>query len=270
MIKQVRRPLPEQKLVVVADSTYAALEFLASCQQVSQPPTVITRLRLDAALYDAAPSRVAGQMGRPHLNGARQPTLAARLADAATVWTEVQVAWYGRTSKTVQLASGAAVWYHSGLPPVSLQWVLISDQSGGFEPQALLCTDMTVSAEQIVEWFVLRWQEEVTFEEARAHLGIETQRQWSELAILRTTPCLLALFSLITLFAHQLLQGQGLVPRQAAWYTKEVPTFADTIALVRQHLWEVEGFWMSGAEQDMVKIPRALLQSFIDALVYAA
>jgi hypothetical protein len=219
MVKQVRRWLPKRKLVVVGDSAYASLEFLASCQQLSEPVTVITRLRLDAALYDTAPSRVVGQTGRPRLKGARQPTLAARLADAATVWIEASVSWYGRTKKSVQLASGTGVWYHTGLPVVHIRWVVIRDAAGVFQPQALLCTDVTSDARQIVEWFVLRWQEEVTFEEARAHLGIETQRQWSQLAIERSTPCLLGLFSLVTVFAHHLLQGQELVPRQAAWYT---------------------------------------------------
>lgn len=269
MVKQVRRWLPERTLVVVADSTYAALDFLATCQRLRNPVTVVTRLRLDAALYDPVAERVVGQIGRPRLKGARQPTMAARVADEATEWTEVTVAWYGRTRKSIRLASGTAVWYHSGMAPVSICWVVIIDPAGQFEPQALLCTDSTAEAKQIVEWFVLRWQLEVTFEEARAHLGVETQRQWSELAILRSTPCLLALFSLVTLFAHQLLQGQELVPRQAAWYAKELPTFADTLALVRQHLWPVEGFWMSRADADAVKIPRALFERFTDALAYA-
>lgn len=270
MVKQVRRWLPNRTLVVTADSTYAALDFLASCQRLKEAVAVITRLRLDAALYDPAPARLAGQNGRPRLKGARQATLAARLSGSATLWSEHRLAWYGRTTKTVRLASGTALWYHSGMRPVSIRWVLITDPQGAFEPQALLCTDLTISAQQIVEWFVLRWQLEVTFEEARAHLGRKTQRQWSELAVLRTTPGLLGLFSLVTLFAHQLLQGQELPVRQAAWYRKDVATFADTIALVRQHLWPVEGFWMSGAEQDMVKIPKVLLERFTDALAYAA
>ena len=270
MLKQVRRWLPERRLVVVADSSYAALDFLAACQGLRNPVTVLTRLRLDAALYDPTPVRVAGQNGRPRKKGARQPTLQARLSDTATIWMEVTLAWYGRTTRKLRLASGTAVWYHSGLPPVSIRWVLITDPAGAFDPQALLCTDPTVAVHQIVEWFVSRWQLEVTFEEARAHLGIETQRQWSALAIARTTPCLLAVFSLVTVFAHHLLQGQELAPRQSAWYVKEVPTFADTIALVRQHLWPVEGFWMSCGEGDMVKIPRALLERFTDALAYAA
>jgi hypothetical protein len=170
----------------------------------------------------------------------------------------------------VRLASGFAVWYHSGLPPVNIRWVLITDPAEQFEPQALLCTDVNAGAKQIVEWFVLRWQLEVTFEEARAHLGIETQRQGSDLAIARTTPSLLGLFSLVTVFAHHLLQGQELVPRQAVWYTKDLPTFADTIALVRHNLWPVDGFWMSCGDEDMIKIPTALLNRITDTLAFAA
>ncbi len=270
MIGQVRRWLPNRELIVTADSTYAALDFLAFCQGLRKPVTVITRLRLDAALYDPAPARLVGQNGRPRKKGARQATLAARLTDPATVWTEATVAWYGRTLKTVRLSSGTAVWYHSGMTPVCIRWVLVTDPAGTCEPQALLCTNTSVSAEQLVEWFVWRWQLEVTFEEARAHLGIETQRQWSELAILRTTPGLLGLFSLVTLFAHELLPGQELPVRQAAWYLKDVPTVADTIAFVRQQLWPAEGFWMSCDEQDMVKIPKALLDRLTNTLAFAA
>lgn len=270
MLCQVRRWLPQREIVVTADSAYAALDFLAACQGLNKPIVVITRLRRDAALYDEAPVRVEGQIGRPRKKGARQPTLAARLADPTTHWTEHNVAWYGRMNKTVRLASGTAVWYHSGMPPVSIRWVLVTDVAGTFEPQALLSTELEASAAQIVEWFVLRWQLEVTFAEARAHLGIETQRQWSELAIVRTTPALLGLFSLVTLFAHQVLQGQALPVRQASWYAKPVPTFADTIALVRQQLWPCNGFWMSCGAGDMVKISRALLDRLTDTLAFAA
>jgi hypothetical protein len=134
----------------------------------------------------------------------------------------------------------------------------------------LLSTNQELTAVQIVEWFVMRWQLEVTFEEARAHLGIETQRQWSDLAIARTTPLLLGLFSLVSLFAHHLLQGQELPTRQAAWYSKELPTFSDTLAFVRQQLWPATISWMSPAEPDMVKIPKLLLDRLTDALAYAA
>ncbi len=270
MITQVRRWLPDRVIVVLADSTYAALELLATCAGLPQPVTLITRLRLDAALYDPAAPREKGKRGAPRLKGARQPTLATRLADPLTNWARVTLAWYGRTTRTVELASGTAVWYHGGLPAVPIRWVLIRDPQGKFKPQALLSTDPTLAAQQIVEWFVLRWQLEVTFEEARAHLGVETQRQWSDLAIVRTTPALLGLFSLVTLFAHQLLQGQDLAVRQAAWYPKTVATFSDTLAFVRQQLWPVRISWLSPTDPDVVIIPKALFARLTDTLAFAA
>ena len=210
MIRQLRRWLPNRSLVVVADSAYAAIELLACAQGFQQPVTVITRLRLDAALYDPAPERTKGTNGRPRLKGARQPTLAQRLADPHTVWETVMVSWYGGQQRTVGVVTGTALWYHTGLPPVALRWVLIRDPQGKFDPQALLCTDQAVTATQIIQWFVLRWQVEVTFHEVRSHLGVETQRQWSDLAILRTTPALLGLFSLVTIFALSIAPGAAI------------------------------------------------------------
>src|SRR3989442_6572750 len=95
---------------------------------------------------------------------------------------------------------------------------------------------------------------EVTFHEVRSHLGVETQRQWSDLAILRTTPALLGLFSLVTIFAHQLLQEQPLPVRQAAWYAKELPTFSDTLAFIRHQLWPVSISYLSPPQPDMLEI----------------
>jgi hypothetical protein len=270
MIIQLRRWLPTRAIVLVADSTYAVLELLACCVGLPTPVTMITRLRLDAALYDPAPPRTSGKRGAPCKKGPRQPSLRARLADPTTVWERVSVAWYGGTTRTVELATGTALWYHGGLPAVPLRWVLIRDPLGKFEPQALLSTDLTCAAQQIVEWFVLRWQLEVTFEEARAHLGIETQRQWSDLAIVRTTPALLGLFSLVTLLAHQLLQEREMPVRQAAWYQKRVATFSDTLAFVRQQLWPVSISWMSGGKGDVVIIPKALFERLTDTLAFAA
>lgn len=269
MIRQVRRWLPDRILVVVAGSTYAALELLADAAGLRHPVTVVTRLRLDAALYDPAPARATGTRGRPRLNGGRQPTLAQRLDEPTTSWETVSVPWYGGQAATLELATDTAVWYHGGLPPVALRWVLIRDPLGTFAPQALLATDPTASATAIVGWFVLRWQVEVTFHEVRAHLGVETQRQWSDLAILRTTPALLGLFSIVTLCAHELLAGQPLPVRRAAWYTKPTPTFVDTLALVRRHLWPVTVYCTSPAPPDTITIPRALWDRCTDTLAFA-
>jgi hypothetical protein len=270
MITQVHRWLPNRMLVVAVDSSYAAIELLSACASLVQPVTIVTRLRLDAALYEPAPPREKGKKGAPRKKGERLPNLAERLSDPETAWQTATVRWYGGVMRQVELASGTAVWYHAGKPVVPIRWVLIRDRLGKFESQALLSTDQAAAAAQIVEWFVLRWQVEVTFEEARAHLGIETQRQWSNLAIARTTPALLGLFSLITLFAHQLLQGQDLALRQAAWYQKTLPTFSDTLAFVRLQLWPVGISWTSPAKGDVVIIPKALFDRLTDTLAFAA
>jgi hypothetical protein len=246
------------------------LELLAACAGVAEPVTFVTRLRLDAARYDPAPARQPGTRGAPRKKGDRQASLAQRLVDPLTRWETVTVRWYAGETRLVELASDTAVWYHPGLPVVPLRWVLIRDPSGQLEPQALLSTDLAVPPRQIVAWFVLRWQLEVTVEEARAHLGIETQRQWSDLAILRTTPALLGLLSLVTLCAHQLLQGQALPVRQAAWYAKALPTFVDALALVRQQLWPVTFSYLSPPHPEMVEIPRALVDRMTDTLAFAA
>jgi hypothetical protein len=267
----VRRWWPDRPIVVVADSSYAALELLASCQAWPRPVTVITRLRLDAALYEPAPPRSPRQVGRPRLKGKRLPTLAAVAGDPTTVWTRMTIPdWYGTGERGVEVSSDTAIWYHTGLPPVALRWVLIRDLQGRFDTQALLCTDLAIAPAQIVAWFIRRWQLEVTFEEARRHLGLETQRQWAELAIRRTTPALLGLFSLVTLFAHQYVGRMPVRARQAVWYQKAQPTFADALALVRRELWVHGAFRLSVSEPEMVKVPRAFVERLTETLCYAA
>jgi hypothetical protein len=268
MIYQLRRWLPKSELVVVGDNSYAVLELLHACQQLAHPVTLVTRLRLDAALYEPAPP-YAG-IGRPRKKGRRLPTLAALLADEATQWMQMRVVWYQGTRRPMEIASATAVWYHTGKPPVPVRWLLIRDPQGRYDPVALLCTTPLYSPQQIIEWFVRRWSMEVTFEESRAHLGLETQRQWSDLAILRTTPALLGLFSWITLVAHSLFQTQVPPTQQTAWYTKSLPTFADALASVRQLLWfHPLTFRMSTSPLDIVKVPRPLFVRLVNSLCYA-
>jgi hypothetical protein len=227
---------------------------------------------LDAALYEPAPPRQPGQIGRPRLKGERLPNLSVVAEDPGTIWESAKIAkWYGSGERTVEIASETAVWYSTGLPAVPIRWVLIRDPEGGFEPQALLCTDLEAYPRQIVSWYVMRWQLEVTFQEARRHLGFETQRQWSDTAIRRTTPALLGLFSLIALFAHRWTrQASGTFRRRAAWYRKRHPTFADALALVRKELWAGATFYGSAAQSDTIKVPRAFVERLTEAVCYVA
>jgi hypothetical protein len=200
---------------------------------VREKVTVVTKMRLDAALYEAAPERVAGQMGRPRKKGKRLPTLKSLSENPNTVWEKVVVNWYA-VEKKIELKSGTYVWFHVGKEAVPIQWVIVRDPEDEFETQAILCTKQACQPKQIVECFIQRWQVEVTFAESRRHLGIETNRNWSDKAIQRTTPCLFGLFSLITIMAQELKQVGKLPIRSAAWYEKEVATFSDAIGCVRQ------------------------------------
>ena len=264
---QIHRWLPGRYIVLVGDTAFAAIEFLAA---VRGYVSVVTRLRLDAGLYAPAPPKRPGR-GRPPVRGKRLPTLSQVLQDANTVWQRHTVAlWYGRTNRLVEIATGTAVWYHSGLPPVPIRWLLVRDPSGELAPQAFLCTDLDAAPVDILQWFVSRWQLEVTFQESRAHLGVETQRQWSDLAIMRTTPALLGLFSLVILWAHDLAARLPLAPRTAAWYPKTHCTFSDAIAAVRRQIWHHQVSCLSRQHRDVIQIPRQLWDRAANVLAYAA
>ena len=270
LIGLIHRWLPGREVVVVADSSYAVIELLTQVRATAGV-SLLTRLRLDAALYDPVPTRAPRQAGRPRKKGARRPTLQHVLKDRQTQWTPVTVTnWYGGGAREVEICTDTAVWYHTGLPPVAMRWVLIRDPQGEFEPQALVTTHREHAPVQVLEWFVRRWTMEVTLEEARAHLGIETQRQWNDLAIQRTTPALFGLYSLVTLMAHALPQAEARVVRTAAWYAKVRPTFSDALAVVRRELWSSCHFAMSESHTEMVKIPRSVLERLTDTVCYAA
>ena len=274
LLLQVRRWQPKREIVAVADGGYASLELLDRCRRLSNPITFITRLRLDAALYEPAPPRRPAQRGRPRLKGERLPNLSVVAEDPSTCWKPIVVAnWYGKQKRTIEIVSQTAVWYSTGLPAVPLRWVLIRDPQEEFKPQALLCTDLNVEPGQIMSWFVRRWQMEPAFQEVRQRLGFESQRHWSEIAVQRTAPAMLALFSVVTLLAHQYMTKSSApdAARQTAWYDKRYPTFSDALALVRKELWAQEmSFCGSAQETETVKVPRQFVERLTDAVCYAA
>jgi DDE superfamily endonuclease len=269
-ILQTKRWLPNRRLVVVGDNGLSALELLAG---VRDHVCMITRLRLDASLFRPAPKRRRGQRGRTPLKGRPLPKLSAVLKNKKTVWTSVVVSqWYNAQQRTLLIATGTAVWYHAGIRPVPIRWVLVRDPSGEHDPSAFLSTDLDAQPARILGWFVSRWRVETTFQEARSHLGVETQRQWSDLAILRTTPALLGLFSLVTVWADSLARetASALRPNAAAWYSKKEPTFSDAIAAVRRVLWVPPNLSMSRQTGGTITIPALLLNRLFQTLCLAA
>ena len=250
MIFQVKRWLPNRQIIVVADSSYASYSLLDA---VRAHVCMITPLRPDARLFDEPPPQPTGKRGRKPKIGARQPTLQQRLVDPITQWQTIVIPqWYGKSNQVMQVATGTALWYKSNDPLVPLRWVLIKDPTGRIAPVALLCTDQALNAQSVIDYFIRRWTLEaaaaaVTLEEVRRHLGVESQRQWSDLAIARTTPVLMGLFSIVTLWTHKLQQRQGIEVQRSAWYQKVNPTFSDALALVRMQLWGKQQFLTASA-----------------------
>ena len=262
----LRRWLPDRPMVAVMDGEFAALELLHA---LHPRMAVITRLRKDARLFDP-PDTDEDKPGRPARKGKRQPLLSARLTDPATRWLRVvqssRTAW--RSGGWIEYAHGTALWHHGGKPIVPILWVLVRYPDKRREPEAFLCTDTAAAPRDVLACFDRRWAMETTYEEARAHLGVETQRQWSDPAIFRTTPLLLGLYSAVTLYVHQNAERLALSPRRAAWYPKPAPTFADALARLRQHLW-FERIVTSAEGADMTKPLPPAVQGILETACYA-
>lgn len=268
MIKQVRRWLPLRKLVLVVDGGFAAVSLALAC--VSLEVVMVSRLRLDAALYHPPAPQPQGKRGPKPRKGKRQRSLKTWAACSDTPWQEIETQWYGGKGKKLLTFSRTALWYTPGRAPVEIRFVLVRDPEGELRDEAFFGTDPQASTEQILHWVIMRWSVEVTFEEARAHLGVETQRQWSDKAISRTTPVLLGLFSMVTLLALRLSHGRHIPVQQTAWYHKAEPTFSDCMALVRRHIWRARYLVNSAPEAEFVQLPREAFDLWVNDLPLAA
>ncbi len=269
MITAVRRWIPDRMIVFVTDGGLVAVKLGLRCARFLNPVTYISRLQLNARLFDEPGPQPSGKPGPKPKKGKRQPSSKQRLNDPKTKWQEMSILWYGGKERTVEIATGLSLWHTSGFDPLPIRWILVRDPLGEFKPTAFFSTNQTLAPLQILTYFIMRWSLEVTFEEGRAHLGLETQRQWSDLAIARTTPVLLGLFSLITLLAHRLTRDQPLPVRTAAWYQKQEATFSDVIALVRRYLWMETEFAHSPPKQGLVQFPVAVLAGLVDTICYS-
>jgi len=269
LVSQVRRWHPERDIVVVGDGAFAAVPLIQHCQRKHIRVTLVSRLRFDARLFDPPGVQPKGKRGRKPKKGARQPKLDKRLEDPHTEWVSVEVVWYGGEKRILEIATGTSLWHRTGLDPVPVRWVLLrSLDDDEFKPTALFSSNPDNAAKDIVQWFVLRWNIEVTFEEVRMHLGFETQRQWSDKAIERTSPCLLGLFSLVVLIAIK-LHPRNLPIQRTSWYEKEEATFSDALFAVRKHLWGLERFTISSNPAHSVPIPPQLFRALRQIALYS-
>jgi DDE superfamily endonuclease len=268
MMKQARRWLPGRRLVLVVDGGFAAVSLALAC--VKSQVVMVSRLRWDAALYHPPGPQPPGKRGPKPTKGKRQRSLQGWAERTDTPWEAVEVDWYKGERKTLWVFSRTALSYTPRQPPVAIRYVLVADPKGKLRMEAFFCTDLEATPVEILPWVVMRWSLEVTFEEARAHLGFETQRQWSDQAIARTTPVLLGLFSLVTLLALRLSQSDPIPVPATAWYHKVEPTFADCLALVRQHLWRARYLVHSTPEAESMQFPPEVFDFLIHGIPLAA
>ena len=259
LVTRLERWCPGRPILLVGDGNFMAIELVERCRAAAAT-TLITRMRLDQALYAFPAPRPKGKRGRPAKKGPRQLRPKDRLSDPQTGWQRVTLTWYGKGERTVALATGVSLWYTPGHDPVPVRWVLVRPlprDRQPFPPAALACTDPRLAAAEIVQRYLARWNIEVTFAEIRAHLGFETQRHWSTRAVGRVTPCLFGLFSLVVLLAKR-LHPEQLPGPETSWYVKQEATFSDALAAVRRHLWNPESVKFA-PETELCLIPRALL-----------
>lgn len=262
---------------MLRDNAYACIALGLCCK--AHNITLIAPLRMDATMYAPPPPRRQGSRGPLPKVGAKLPkpsellhcsdtSTAITVAEYAiqTVWTKTTVHWYDGSTQSIELATGTGLWRKNGVGVLEVRWVVTRDPSGKHKPKAYFSTNPEQDALQILHDFIKRWTIEVTFEESRAHLGIETQRQWSDLAIERSTPSLLGLYSLTALFA-QALHPDGNIPVQrTAWYAKTEATFSDVLMEVRRQLWGEFNYSISPKHPDILLIPRSHLQRMALAL----
>lgn len=265
---QLCRWLPGHRIIFVGDSSFAVHEL---AHAITARATLISRLRLDASLFTPPPMRTTRTLGRPAQKGPALPKLKTLLSNPATTWARIIVsAWYGHIDgKSLEITSDTALWYRPGTPVMPIRWVLVRDPDGKRAPQAFFSTDITLEPADIIALFVRRWQIEVTFAETRAHLGVETQRQWSDKAIMRTTPALLGLYSLVSLWACDLLTSTS-TPYAAAWYRKTSLTFSDAIGAVRLAIWIGDINQHSPPNPEQQNIPPDRLTRMAQALCFTA
>lgn len=236
LVRQVRRWLGKyRKIILVGDGGFAAALLALDC--IRYEVTLVSRLKMNSRLFDFPPERTPGKRGRTPLKGKRLMNFKQMLSLENLPWKDVEIVGYNRIKRLVRYVSTTCMWGADESTPIPMRWVLVVDPTGKMNPMPLMSTDPRLTPEQMIELYIDRWSLEVTFEETREHLGVETQRQWSDKAIARSTPVLMGLYSLVCLMGNQLGQEKLLKVEETAWYQKEHVTFSDMLRAVRMAIW---------------------------------
>jgi hypothetical protein len=253
MVMQLVRWAPSIPFILVGDGGFACAKLAWVC--FKNEVALVSRLKMNARIYAIPEEAPAGKRGRKPKKGARLISFKEMLKKEDLPWKEAEVAGYDGKKKRVQYLTTTAMWGADSFCPIAIRWVLVRDPTGEMDPLPLMSTDVTLTAIRIIELYIDRWGLEVTFEEVREHLGVETQRQWSDKAIARTTPILMALYSIVCLIGQRLNEEKILIAEKTGWYDKENLTYSDLLRAVRMILWKDNVFSRKEFSDPSVKIP---------------
>jgi hypothetical protein len=261
---------PQRRFILLGDGGYASHGLARFCHRHRRRLTLVSLLHPQAHLCQAPPPRVKGQMGRRRIRGPKLPHPDETVA-AVKRRRRATVGWYGGADRRVAFVSQSAHWYKAAEGLVPIRWVFVHDLDGTHEDRYFYCTDPAVDAPRIIELYTARWSIEVTFQEVRQHLGFATPRNRKDQSVLRTGPCLLGLFSVVSLLFHKLtVLGQAPThPQCFAWYTKAGITFSDALAAVRREFWLKSVFSEALGHRSLKKLPRKFRDALLEHLAPA-
>jgi hypothetical protein len=252
MIMQLVRWAPTIPFILVGDGGFACAKLAWACFKYHI--ALVSRLKMNARIYALPEETPPGKRGRKPKKGIRLISFKEMLKMEDLPWKEVEIAGYDGKKKRVNYLTNTSMWGADGFHPIAIRWVLVKDPTGEMDPLPLMSTDVNLTAIRIIELYIDRWGLEVTFQEARELLGVETQKQWSDKAIARTTPILMALYTIVCLIGHRLNEESPLIAEKAAWYDKETLTFSDLLKAVRVVLWKDNLFFRKGFSDTSLKI----------------
>jgi hypothetical protein len=263
LVAVLLRWFPQRRFVLVGDAGYGAHEVARFCHARRERLTLVSKLHPEANLFKPPPPY--NGKGRPRVKGAALPKPSQAAAGARLRRSVVR--WYGGGARLVSLTSSTGHWYKSGRGLVPLRWVFVRDREGTHRDEYFYTTDPAMSPESIVGHYAWRWNIETTFQEARAHLGLETTRGWCRLTVLRAGPCLLGLYSVVALLYAALPEGERRGSVQ--WPGKAVVTFSDALSAVRRWLWSSWVFPQAAGSTAVQQLPEPLRALLFSALAPA-
>jgi SRSO17 transposase len=268
LLARLIRWFPHRHFVFVGDTGYGTSETARFCHQHCRHLTLVSKFYRDAALYEPPPPRTRRTIGRPRVKGRKLPSPQAVVAHT-TRRTHLAVAWYGGTTRDIEIVTGTGHWYRIGEALVAVRWVYVHDCTGTHRDEYFFTTNLSLCPQQIVECYTQRWSIETTFQECREYLKLESTKCYGQQTVLRFTPCLFALYTIIVLLYLQLPDLLRL-PIMVSWRGKSTTTFADMLMCVRRAIWQQWFFQTPTKAEPFSKLPRSLQETILYALAPAA